>query len=266
VSGEFPQLNDAVREIWDRNADFWNERMGEGNEFHRVLVAPAQERLLDLRPGESVLDIGCGNGQFARRLADLGADVLAFDVSPGMIENARAATPDTQGNIEYRVVDAMDSSALAALGRARFDAAVCTMAIMDMAAIEPLISALRSLLKSGGRFTFSIVHPCFNSAGVKLIAEEGTTETGELVTRYVVAVSGYITPRSVKGVAMKDQPAAQYYFDRPMSVLFNTCFSAGFVLDGIEEPTFPVSAGTGRPSWSNITEIPPVLVVRMRLL
>src|SRR5215470_12051115 len=79
VSGEFPELNEAVREIWDRNADFWNERMGDGNEFHRVLIGPAQERLLDLRPGESVLDIGCGNGQFTRRLAQLGARVLAFD-------------------------------------------------------------------------------------------------------------------------------------------------------------------------------------------
>jgi 2-polyprenyl-3-methyl-5-hydroxy-6-metoxy-1,4-benzoquinol methylase len=264
VSGEFPELNDAVREIWNRNADFWSERMGEGNEFHRALIAPAQERLLRLRPGESVLDIGCGNGQFARRLAELGADVLAFDVSPRMIENARATPSKTHGHIEYRVVDAMDDSALAALGPGRFDAAVATMAIMDMAAIEPLMSALRTLLKRGGRFVFSIVHPCFNSAGVKLIAEEGTTEAGELVTRYVIAVSDYITPRSVKGVAMKDQPAAQYYFERPMSVLFNTCFNAGFVLDGIEEPTFPVSAGTGRPSWSNITQIPPFLIARLR--
>jgi hypothetical protein len=160
----------------------------------------------------------------------------------------------------------VDRATLAALGSGRFDAAVCTMAIMDMAAIEPLLSALGALLKRTGRFVFSIVHPCFNSARVKLVAEEGTNEAGELVTRYSIAVSEYIRPRSVKGVAMKDQPAAQYYFDRPISVLFNTCFKAGFVLDGIEEPTFPASLGNGRPNWSNITEIPPVLVVRMRPL
>ena len=55
MSGEFRELNDVVREVWNANADFWNERMGEGNEFHRVLIAPAQERLLRLRPGEAVL-------------------------------------------------------------------------------------------------------------------------------------------------------------------------------------------------------------------
>jgi 2-polyprenyl-3-methyl-5-hydroxy-6-metoxy-1,4-benzoquinol methylase len=264
MSGEFPELNNAVRDIWDANADFWNERMGEGNEFHRVLIAPAQERLLQLRPGESVVDIGCGNGQFTRRMAEVGANVLAFDVSPKMIEHARANIPETRGRIEYRVVDAADRSALAALGRGRFDAAVCTMTMMDMAAIEPLVSSLAALLKRDGRFVFSVLHPCFNSAGVRLVAEEGTNENGELVVRYSVSVSDYIRPRSMKGVAMRDQPAAQYYFDRPISVLFNTCFTAGFVLDGIEEPAFQMSAGSGRPNWSSITQIPPALVARMR--
>jgi 2-polyprenyl-3-methyl-5-hydroxy-6-metoxy-1,4-benzoquinol methylase len=266
MNGEFPELNDAVREVWDTNADFWNERMGEGNEFHRVLIAPAQERLLQLQPGESVLDIGCGNGQFTRRMADLGANVLAFDISPKMIENARANMPTTRGRMEYRVVDATDRAALAALGRGRFDAAVCTMTMMDMAAIEPLVSALAALLKGDGRFVFSVLHPCFNSSGVKLVAEEGTNEAGELVRHHSISVSDYIRPRSMKGVAMRDQPAAQYYFDRPISVLFNTCFQAGFVLDGIEEPAFGVSAGDGRPNWSNMTQLPPVLVARMRTL
>jgi hypothetical protein len=35
-----------TREVWDRNADFWDGRMSEGNEFHTLLVAPSQERLL----------------------------------------------------------------------------------------------------------------------------------------------------------------------------------------------------------------------------
>jgi hypothetical protein len=64
---------------------------------------------------------------------------------------------------------------------------------------------------------------------------------------------------------MKDQPVAQYYFDRPISVLFNACFNSGFVLDGIEEPAFQTSNDDGRANWRNLTEIPPLLVARMRL-
>ena len=89
---EFQAFNSQVREIWDENADFWNEKMGEGNDFHKLLIEPNQLRLLDLRQDELVLDIACGNGQFARKMAQLGARVVASDISQGMIDNARAAT------------------------------------------------------------------------------------------------------------------------------------------------------------------------------
>ncbi len=262
--GEFQHLNDEVQTIWNANADFWNARMGEGNDFHRLLIAPAQERLLDLRGGELVLDIGCGNGQFARQMARGGARVLAFDASPRMIEHARGATPSTEP-IEYRVLDATDPRALLALGERRFDAAVCTMAMMDMASIDPLVSSLGRLLKSGARFVFSVLHPCFNSSTVALVAEEAATETGQLVTRYFVRMSEYLRPKPARGVAMRGQPAAHYYFNRPISTLFSICFRSRFVLDGIEEPAFPEASGDGRPNWSNITAIPPALVARMRL-
>ncbi len=264
--GDFRALNAEVREIWEKNADYWNQQMREGNEFHRILIAPAQERLLKLRHGEMVLDIACGNGQFARRMAALGARVVALDVSPRMIENAKATTSEHKEEIEYRVMDATDSAALMSLGERRFDAAVCTMAIMDMASIDPLLSSLRTLLKPLSRFVFSVVHPCFNSSSVKLVAEEGASEDGLLLTRYFINISEYIHPRPTKGMAMKGQPVAQYYFDRPISVLFNACFRFGFVLDGIEEPTFQTSNNDGRSNWSNITEIPPALVARMTLL
>jgi hypothetical protein len=91
-----------------------------------------------------------------------------------------------------------------------------------------------------------------------------TNEAGELVTRYSVAVSEYIRSKPAKGVAMRSQPVAQYYFDRPISALLGSGFKAGFVLDGFEEPTFPSAARDGRANWANITEIPPALVARMR--
>ena len=263
--GDFQTLNAEVCEIWEKNADYWNDRMREGNEFHRVLIAPAQERLLNLRRGDLVLDIGCGNGQFARRMAALGAQVVALDASPRMIENARANTTEATQQIDYRVIDATDGLALLSLGERRFDAAISTMTMMDMASIEPLLASLRRMLKPASRFVFSVCHPCFNSGTVKLVAEEGTSEEGVMSTRYSVSISEYVRSRPTKGVAMKDQPVAQYYFDRPISVLFNACFASGFVLDGLEEPTFHTANDDGRANWRNITEIPPVLVARMKL-
>ena len=45
-------LNEETRSIWDQNASFWDDRMGDGNDFQLILIGPASERLLNLQPGE----------------------------------------------------------------------------------------------------------------------------------------------------------------------------------------------------------------------
>ena len=266
MSAEDTSLNREVQAIWDQNAPFWDDYMGEGNAFQRLLIGPATERLLDLRPGEQVLDIACGNGSFSRRMAQLGAQVVAFDFSENFIQRARQRTAEHADRIEYRVIDATNERQLMALGERRFDAAVSTMALMDMPEIEPLVGALSKLLKPGGRFVFSVMHPCFNIAGIKKVVEEEDSE-GEIITTYSIRVYSYISPTMNKGLGVIGQPAPQYYFHRPLSVLLNACFAAGFVLDGLEEPAFDQATDGNRPfSWANFKEIPPVLVARMRLL
>jgi 2-polyprenyl-3-methyl-5-hydroxy-6-metoxy-1,4-benzoquinol methylase len=258
-------LNKGTQAAWNQNAMFWDEKMGEGNLFQRVLVGPATERLLELKPGELILEIACGNGVFARRLAQLGARVIATDFSEKLLEQAKKRSVDLTGRIEYLFIDATNEEQLLELGERRFDAVVCNMAIMDIATIEPLMSALSRLLKVDGRFVFSVMHPCFNNSKVKLAMEEEDRD-GEIVTDYYVRVSKYIVIAPQKGLAIIGQPVPQYYFHRPLNVLFNTCFHAGFVIDGLEEPVFGQDdTGTRWFSWANFKDIPPVLVIRMCL-
>lgn len=56
-----------IRHAWDAKAAFRDERMGDGNAFQLELIAPAVERLLDVRLGERILDVACGNGVSSRR-------------------------------------------------------------------------------------------------------------------------------------------------------------------------------------------------------
>src|SRR5919202_371065 len=100
------QLNRETQEIWERKAQFRDERMGEGNQFQRVLVGPMSERLLELRPGEVVLDVACGNGVMSRRLAQVGATVVATDFSPTLLKHARARTTEHAHRVEYVLTDA----------------------------------------------------------------------------------------------------------------------------------------------------------------
>jgi SAM-dependent methyltransferase len=244
--------------------------MGEGNAFQRVLISPATERLLMVLPGETVLDVACGNGVFARRLAELGARVVAVDFSERFVELARARTEEAgYGDaVEYLVADATDEEQMLALGEERFDAVVCNMALMDMPVIDPLMRALRRLLKPNGRFVFSVQHPAFNSNAVRL-ALEVEERDGTLVETYSVKVTGYLYVPTGKGAGMPGEPVAHPYFHRPLSELFGACFRVGFAVDGLEEPSFARAEDGSRSaarslSWEDFVGIPPVLVVRVR--
>ena len=255
-----------VNEIWNQNAAFWDERSGDGGLImQRTLIAPATERLLDLQPGERVLDIACGNGAFARRMAQLGASVVACDIAENFIELAKARGTENTSRIDYRVIDATNRDALLALGRQSFDAAVCTMGMMDMPEISPMLMAVRQLLKPNGRFVFSVIHPCFNSSrGLKRVAMREDRD-GQIIDVYAIQISGYATPETYRGLGIIGQPMPQYYFHRPLNQLFGECFRAGFVIDAVEEPCFAPSSDPKRAfSWENYAEIPPVLIVRLR--
>ncbi len=253
-------LNDEVRDIWDANADFWDARMAEGNAFHKTLIEPTQLSLLGVKPGQRILDVACGNGQFSRKMASLGAFITGMDFSARMIEIAKSKPSN---NVEYLIVDAADETDLARLPHG-FDSVVCTMAMMDMEKIEPLIAYSPRLLKKNGVFVFSVLHPCFHS-GEHWIGHEQDDLAGELNDKYFVKMSNYLVESRLIGIAMVGQPKAQYYFHRPLSSIFASFFRAGFVLDGFEEPSFK-DLVSSRMFDNVFKNIPPALVCRMRLL
>lgn len=257
-------VNAEARRIWDTNAEWWDDKIGDGNQFQIELIEPSTERLLGAVAGETVLDIGCGAGRFARRMADLGAYVVAFDFSERFIARAQERTPSKTKSIEYHVMDATDKEQLLALGAKRFDAAVATMALMDMAAIETLMGALRELLKFGGRFVLSVMHPCFDSSHTRKFAEQVMSD-GRIAINRGVMISGYLTPTAYKAEGIVGQPEPQYYFHRPLSILFNAGFREGFIVDGFEEPAFQTGLDDAAAVWWRHPDIPPILVVRMRL-
>ncbi|BDI33594.1 class I SAM-dependent methyltransferase [Capsulimonas corticalis] len=258
--------NSDVRDVWDANAEFWDAHMGEeGNTFHRELVAPAAERLLEVQSGERVLEIACGTGLFARRMVELGARVLATDVSGVMVRMARQKFADASAPIEFRQLDAADPAQMGALPENGFDAAVCNMALFDMIEIAPLFQGLARALVPGGRFVFTICHPSFNTnASIRMVEQED--REGEILTCHSMKVTKYKGLGPARAIGIVGQPRVQHTFHRPLSNLLDPAFAAGFSLDGLLEPSFISAADSKRSlEMRNFAEFPMVLAGRLRL-
>ena len=257
--------NQFSREAWDANAEHWDSRMGDdGNDFFQILQWPVIVSFLDPQPNSHILDIACGNGLTSRKLAQLGAKVTAFDFSSELIRLAETRL-NPNSRITYHNVDATDEAALLALGKGSFDSALCNMALFDMADIEPLFRTLPKLLKPNGAFVFSLTHPAFNNASSMHVTEEIDDEGG-IRTVYSVKISRYMTPNQARGLALRNQPKPQMYFERPLRYYLNLGFQNGFVLDAFEERAFPPDHPQKAPlGWGGkFSEIPPVLIARLR--
>jgi len=257
---QWKELHRESQTRWETNAEFWDDYMGEeSNRFHRELIRPYTEELLQIEPGHVVLDIACGNGNFSRRLAELGATVTAFDYSSKMIERARRRTKQTDA-IVYKVMDASDAASLLELGKEKFDRAVANMALMDMADVESLARSLYELLRPGGVFVFSIPHPCFQTPKMRKITETEDVD-GEIITRHGIQTFDYLTPVPYQAVGIRGQPVPHFMFHRPLSYYFNLFFANGFILDGFVEPCFQKENGKGTFDWYGI---PPVAIFRFK--
>jgi 2-polyprenyl-3-methyl-5-hydroxy-6-metoxy-1,4-benzoquinol methylase len=250
-----------VTEIWNANAAFWDSRMGEGNDFHKILLEPNQLEMLDIKKGDLILDIACGNGQFARKMAGLGAEVTAIDGAEEFIKIDR--TKPLAEKINYQVIDVTDPAELNKLNGNIFDAAICTMALMDIENIEPLIGFLPSILKKKGIFVFSILHPCLNSGEYTLVHERNDLG-GTIHDNYYVKISNYLKSQALKGLGMVGQPKAQWYFHRPLCEYFKVCFDAGFCLVDLREPAF--EDVEPKSLFNNVFKsIPPSLICSFKL-
>ncbi len=215
-------VEDSLK-AWEFNAEFWDNYMGDlSNDFHRNVVRPKVSELLDIKAGDFILDIACGNGNYSDYMAEHGADVLAFDYSPKMIELARKRRSRFCDKIEFCVADATDREGLMSLKRNRpFTKAVSNMAVMDMTDISALFECVGRLLADDGIFVFATQHPCF-----------------------VTLTDKYMTAHSYYGEAIAGQPQQQCYYHRSLQDIFNMCFKNHFVIDGFFESSI---GGRERP-------------------
>jgi ubiquinone/menaquinone biosynthesis C-methylase UbiE len=215
---------------------------------------PEMEALLGEVTGRRICDLACGQGRVARHLADRGARVVGVDLSANLLAIARRHEEERPRDVEYVHADARNLDA-ATLGP--FDGVLCHMALMDIPDLAPTLRGVARVLRPGGWFVFSILHPCFHTAqSGELETPEGTVRT---IGRYFA--EGYWRSDTRTG-----PPGKVGAYHRTLSTYLNALADAGLRLVRLSEPGPPTNAaiapsqpGTQRAVWH---EVPAVLIAR----
>ena len=125
-------------EIWN-----WEGAAGKLRWARRVKMLSTH-----IRSGMTVLELGCGTGYFTRELAHCGADIVAVDVSPELLEIARANC--SAPNVRYEIQNAYE---LSYPGDA-FDSIVGS-SVLHHLEIEEALRQIHRVLRPGGTMFFT---------------------------------------------------------------------------------------------------------------
>jgi SAM-dependent methyltransferase len=179
---------------------------------------PFLSRFLDVIgdvSGLTVLDAGCGEGYLARILTQRGANVTGIEISPRLVEMARAKT--SEGTITYQVADL--SQPLPAYHQ-HFDLSASFFVLNDVADYRGFLSTLGSVIKRGGRAVFFLNNP------------------------YSMVLRGQVTNYFDSGKAfpylgMAEAGVHVYYYQRTLQEYLDACFSAGLHLQRLVDVPTP---------------------------
>jgi malonyl-CoA O-methyltransferase len=127
-----------------------------------ALEEPQVDRLLGDVKGLAVLDVGCGTGRHALRLAAAGAVVHAVDFSERMLDEAHRK-PGAAG-ISFQVHDLAQPLPFP---DATFDRVVCGLVVDHIADLVSLFSEMLRVCKPTGCVVVSVMHPAMMLRGVQ---------------------------------------------------------------------------------------------------
>lgn len=145
---DFTQLKQIQSAAWSAGA--FEEVADSIHDMHVALV-----EALGAQPGERWLDVGCGAGNVAELAAGAGARVTGIDLSPRLIDVAKARAAAGGYDIEYRVGDAEKLE----VEDASFDKVVSSVAMIFAPDHDAAARELARVTRPDGRLAFSAWTP-----------------------------------------------------------------------------------------------------------
>jgi SAM-dependent methyltransferase len=225
------------REEWDEQADDWVALTGD-DPFYDLLNEPALLELLP-PPGRRTLDVGCGEGRLARRLAERGHRVIGLDGSETL---ARGAA----GHAAVTPVAVADITALP-VPDAVADLAVCFMVLMDVEALERSVAELARVVTAGGHVAVGILHPIITS---------GLFVPGD--PNHTFFMGEYRAPmRHVLGITRDNGQVFTFRVEhRPIEDYSRAFEAAGLTITALREPRPSDELVASHPQFADYQRVP----------
>jgi SAM-dependent methyltransferase len=238
----------ARDDLWEQHASWWIDGFTEGADpeyVEQILPLAAREIL----GSESLLDIGCGDGQISRLAASLGIPrVVGVDPTWNQITvaAARAAGP----------VYLRSGAAALPFGDATFDSVVACLVFEHIRDVDSAIAEVARVLRIGGRFCFFLNHPLLQTPGSGWIDDQ-ILDPPEQYWR--------IGPYLVEEESIEEVEKDVFipFIHRPLSRYLNTLSRHGLFLDLMEEPAPPPGFLARAAEYEAAATIPRLLYLRL---
>jgi len=202
-------------EAYEKLAE-WYAATVDSKPHNAYYERPATLSLLPDVRGKIVLDAGCGPGAYAQLLLDRGAQVVGVDVSPRMVQLARARLKD---RAEVHLADL--GQGLPFMADASFDVVLSPLVLDCIRDQKAVFEEFHRLLRRPGVLVFSQGHPF---ADYLLCKRTGQTES-------------YFATELVEWEwHVPGEPVSVPWYRRPLSEILNPLIDAGFHLDRVLEP------------------------------
>lgn len=186
-----------VRDGYDRWAPHYDS---DGNPLLAL-----EERVFDtaLGPvaGLRVLDLGCGTGRHALRLARQGAEVVGLDLSPGMLAVAARRAEGLDLDLDLALHDLHDPLPLAA---ASVDRVVASLVLEHLRDLDAFYGEVARVLRPGGRALVTTLHPAMALRGVQARFTEPDTGLVWHIAGRLQPLSELVLPALRRGLALAD--------------------------------------------------------------
>lgn len=208
---------------WNRVAGWYEEHLKGDDTYHAKVVLPNAVRMLAPNPDDSILDIACGTGYFARAWKAAAARVEGLDLGPALIKQAQEASPD----IAYQVGSATSLPQQSET----FTKASLMLAIQNIDPVDEVFKEAFRILKQGGTFLIVMNHPVLRIPQVTSWGYDAKAD------RQYRRIDGYLRERALR-IQMhpgKDKSETTTSFHRPLNTYLNAAARAGFTLTQCEE-------------------------------